>query len=164
MDRDEVRRRAAERGRRWRENVTPEERQAHYQRAAATRRQSRAALGARKAEQRQAAAVRQAHALERAQQPLAEATRQARRIKREQQRQEAKAAANIRRRPLIFSSYVDVVSPHECWQWLGSSCTGYGCPRLVGHLDVRGDSSHSCEMNSCSPARGRLGIDVCFQL
>ena len=82
MDRDEVRRRAAERGRRWRENVTPEERQAHYQRAAATRRRSRVALGARKAEQRQAAAVRQAHALERAQQPLAEATRQARRIKR----------------------------------------------------------------------------------
>ena len=34
----------------------------------------------------------------------------------------------------------------------------------VGPLDARGGRSHSCQMSSRSPERGRLGIDVCFRL
>ena len=40
----------------------------------------------------------------------------------------------------------------------------HGLVPAVGHLDARGDRMQGCQVNSCAPARGHLGIDVCFQL
>lgn len=126
MDRDQVQRRAAEGGRRWRESLTAEEKQAHYERSAETRRRNKTAWAMQEAEQRQVDKVRQERRRRPEQQSQTDAARRERRITREERRQASKAAAYLEKRTALFWSYVDVAGADECWQWLGSVYTGYG--------------------------------------
>ncbi|MGI8881012.1 MAG: HNH endonuclease signature motif containing protein [Jatrophihabitans sp.] len=164
MDRDEVQRRAAAGARRWRESLTADDKQALRQQSTETRRRNKAALAVGEAEQRQADTVRQQRRLERAQQPEAIALQQERRLEREQQRQTRKDAAYLEKRTAVFWSYVDVASPDECWQWLGSIYNRYGSlywidsPQLAhrvmwlvthGPIPTGLVVDHLCERKSC---------------
>lgn len=132
VDRDEVQRRAAEGGRRWRANLTAEEKQAHYQRSTETRRRNKAARALQDAEQNQADTVRNERRLKRKQERLLGSVWQERRVERDRRRKAVQVAARIERRTAVFWSYVDVAGHGECWQWLGSVYKGYGSFNWMG--------------------------------